>query len=184
MVAVPLHAEPRRLTRSEYDRMVELGFFRDERLELIRGIVVRMPPIGPPHSDPVTRLTKWFVLALSERADVRTQQPFVACDESEPEPDVAIVPLGSYNKKHPSQAFMLVEVADSSLDYDRDTKAPLYASSGVPEYWIVNVITRAIEVYRRPLDGRYASVETYGAGTVVRPEAFPELEISVDALFA
>jgi hypothetical protein len=88
------HAEPRRLTRKEYDRLAELGFFAGERVELIRSIAVRMSPIGPPHAEPIDRLMELFVTALVGRARVRIQQPFVAVDESEPEPDVAIVPLG------------------------------------------------------------------------------------------
>src|SRR5262249_47960652 len=143
-------AQPRRLARTEYGRMAELGFFRGERVELIHGIVIRMPPIGPQPADVVDRLNALFVRALGDRARVRVQQPFVANDDSEPEPDVAIVPSRSYSHGHPDRAFLIIEVAESSLAYDRETKAPLYAASGVDEFWIVDIEGRAIEVFTTP----------------------------------
>jgi hypothetical protein len=90
------HARARRLTRAEYDRIAQLGFFRGERIELIHGIPVQISPIGPAHADVVDRLRVFFVRALAGRARVRIQHPFVAHDESEPEPDVALVPDRSY----------------------------------------------------------------------------------------
>ena len=177
------HAEPHRLTRKEYDRLAELGFFEGERVELVHGIVVRMSPIGPGHADPIDRLMEWLVPALLGRARVRIQQPFVACDESEPEPDVAVVPVGPYAKAHPDRAHFLVEVAESSLAYDRETKAPLYAASEVPEYWVVDVASRAVEVYTAPLAGRYTSVVRFTAPDTLRPLAFPDLAIQVATLF-
>lgn len=183
MHAVPLHAEPRRLSRAEYDRMAELGFFRAERVELIRGTVVRMAPIGPNHSDPVDVLNVLFVRAIGERARVRIQSPFLAADDSEPEPDVALVPYRRYADEHPRDAFLIVEVADSSLLYDRNTKAPLYAESGVDEYWIVDVAARAVEVHDQPRDGVYSRVQRYGTEADVRPAAFPDIVLRVGDLF-
>ena len=177
------HAEPRRLTRKEYDRLAELGFFVGERVELVRGIVVRMSPIGPGHADPIDRLTEWLVPALVGRARVRIQQPLVAFDESEPEPDVAVVPIGPYAKAHPHRAHLLIEVAESSLAYDRETKAPLYAASEVSEYWIVDVTARAVEVYTAPVEGRYTSFVRLGLADVLRSLAFPEIAFPVSDLF-
>ena len=127
------HARPRLLTRSEYVRIAETGIFDRERVELIRGVVIRMSPIGPPHSDSVDELTEKLVTALVGRARVRIQHPFLAADESEPEPDVAVVPLGDYLTAHPDRAYLVIEVADSSLRKDRYVKAPLYAISNVEE---------------------------------------------------
>lgn len=172
-------APARRMSRAEYDRMVQLGFFERERVELIHGMVVRMAPIGPPHSEVVTRLTEQFVQALGGRARVRTQLPLVAWDESEPEPDVAVVAPRSYADAHPDEAFLVVEVAESSLDYDRETKAPLYAASRVAEYWIVDVAGKAIEVYTKPEAGRFTSVQRFGLGDVVHVGAFPDVSVAV-----
>jgi Uma2 family endonuclease len=180
MVARDLfHATPRRLTRAEYDRMGELHFFHGERVELIHGTVVRMSPIGPSHSSIVGRLNELFLPRLLGRATVRIQQPFVACDDSEPEPDVAIVPAGLYRDRHPDVALLVVEVAETSLAYDRETKGPLYAASGVPEYWLVDVVGRAVEVYRNPEGGRYAQARRALGGESVTPSAFPDLVIAV-----
>ena len=163
--------------------MAELGFFQGERVELIHGTVVRMSPIGPSHSDPVDLLTEMFVLALAGRARVRIQQPLLADDDSEPEPDVALVPLGSRAKEHPREAYLVVEVADSSLAYDRETKAPLYAASGVRELWIVDVRARTVEVHSDPSHGRYTSVTSHGVEATLRPEAFPEVAVEVARVF-
>ncbi|MBX3226084.1 MAG: Uma2 family endonuclease [Labilithrix sp.] len=178
------HARPRRIRRAEYDRMAQLGFFRGERVELIRGTVVAMSPIGPPHSSVVDRLTRLLVRALDPRALVRIQQPFLAHDESEPEPDVAVVPDGLYADAHPDRAFLIIEVAESSLDYEREAKAPLYAASGVDEYWIVDVAARSIEVYSHPVNGRYRSLRTVDEDGSVTIAAFPDVTIEVATLFA
>lgn len=177
------HAEPRRISSREYRRMAELGFFEGERVELVHGTVVRMSPIGPAHADPVDLLTEVLVLALAGRARVRVQQPLLAADDSEPEPDVAVVPLRRHAREHPHEAYLVVEVADSSLLYDRETKVPLYAASGVPEVWIVDVGARAIEVYTGLTGGRYADVTRHELGEVVRPKAFPEVEVAVSEVF-
>jgi len=111
------------------------------------------------------------------------QSPIVAHDESEPEPDVAVVPLGDYRKEHPASALLVIEVAVSSLNKDRRVKAPLYAASGFREYWIANVAETLIEVHRGPADGRYASVTRHAVGETLCPEAFPDLTVSVAEVF-
>src|SRR5262249_1907259 len=148
--------------RAEYDRLVDEGLFENERVELIRGIVVEMAPIGSRHADPIDVLTRHFVRAVGDRAVVRVQQPFAVSDDSEPEPDLALVPPGRYMAAQPNTAFLIIEVADASLDHDRETKAPLYASSGVPEYWIVDVNARQIEVHDRVAGGRYGRMRQFG----------------------
>lgn len=174
---------PRRLTRAEYDRMAELGFFRGERVELIRGTVIAMSPIGPPHGSVVDRLTEMLVPRLLGRARVRIQQPFLAIDESEPEPDVAIVPLARYSKEHPDQAHLIIEVADCSLAHDRDTKAPLYAATGVTEYWLVDVETQAVHVHTEPSEGRYVRVDRREGDAPLSPQVFPDVVVTVRDLF-
>jgi Uma2 family endonuclease len=180
---LPPYIRQRRMSRAEYDRLVMEGWFHDERIELIDGILVEMAPIGPPHCDPIDVLNRRFVTGVGDRATVRVQLPFAAGDFSEPEPDLALVPAGRYGKEHPSHAFLIVEVAESSLRYDRETKAPLYAACGVDEYWIVDVNAWRIEVYDRPADGRFTRVRTFDPGESVAPAAFGELAIGVNELF-
>ncbi len=123
----------RPLKRSEYDRLVAMGVFEGERIELLYGTLVEMSLQEPPHANPVQELTERLMTALAGRAKVRIQLPFIAADESEPEPDVAVVPLGDYSREHPSRAHFVVEVAHSSLRKDREVKGPLYAASEVAE---------------------------------------------------
>ena len=177
------HARPRRMSRAEYERVIEQGFFRDERVELIHGIVVEMSPIGPPHSDKVDVLTRVFVRGVGDRAVVRVQAPFAASDDSEPEPDVALVPPGRYADGHPERAFLVVEVSDISLDHDRKTKAPLYAASGAPECWIVDVEAREVEVFDELTGGLYGRSRRFSSSATIAPAAFPDVIVSVKELF-
>jgi Uma2 family endonuclease len=170
----------RPLRRVEYDRLVALGTFDGERIELIRGALRRMSPIGPPHTSTVDRLTRLLVLALADFAWVRVQGSFAADDLSEPEPDFCIFPLGDYDTAHPSEAHLIVEVSDSSLDYDRGEKAQLYAACGVPEYWVVNLVERVVEVHREPATDGYRQITTVPKGARLRLLAFPDVELAVD----
>jgi Uma2 family endonuclease len=184
MEAVPIaYATPRRIKRAEYDRLAELGFFRGERVELIRGIVVAMAPIGPPHSEIVDILMERLVRGLEGHARVRIQHPFLAADDSEPEPDVAVVALGRYAEKHPDQAFLIIEVADTSLKYDRETKSALYALSGVPEYWVVDVAGQTVDVYTEPAGGQYQRTRRVEVDGALRPTAFPQFVIALREVF-
>jgi Uma2 family endonuclease len=172
----------RRLRREEYDSLVARGAFERERVELIRGVIVRMPPQGPPHMGPVQRLTHLLVVALNGRAHVRVQAPLIAPDDSEPEPDLAVVPVGDYDDAHPSEAFLVIEVAHSSLAYDRGTKGPLYAQMNVEEYWIVDVKGERIEVHRAPAGDHYESVATHRKGDAISLARFSDVAIEVSAI--
>jgi Uma2 family endonuclease len=173
----------RPLKRSEYDRLVALGVFEEDHVELIRGNLVTMAPNDPDHASAVQTLDLLLVPRIGSRAILRVQLPIIASDESEPEPDIAIVPNGGYSKRHPDQAHLIIEVAASSLKKDRDVKAPLYAASGFPEYWIVNIATRSIEVFRMPGEGGYADLSVHDQGTVIAPLAFPDVAVRVAELF-
>ncbi len=179
-----LPEHPRPLRRAEYDRLVALGAFEDERIELLHGVLVDMSPNDPGHVSPIDRLTMILAPALVGRAIVRVQSPILAHDESEPEPDVAVVPLGDYRLQHPGAALLVIEVAVSSLNKDRKVKAPLYAASGFPEYWIVNVAEKEIEVYSAPGSGVYARVTRHAAGETLGPEAFADVAVKVSDVFA
>ena len=172
-----------RLSRREYDRLVSAGAFEGQRLELLRGLLVRMSPQEPLHADTVFRLHRVLQTALGRRAIVRAQLPLVAADDSEPEPDLAVVSLGDYSKEHPKAALLAVEIADSSLRLDRTIKAALYAAMGVPEYWIVDLRHRTIEVFTRPETGSYADRRIARTGGVIRLVSLPRVKLHVASAF-
>jgi Uma2 family endonuclease len=174
--------EPERvrpLRRAEYDRLVELGYFEDEKIELLEGVLVAMSPQGTEHTHVVSKLTMLFARAIGERALLRVQGPFAASDSSEPEPDLALVPNLDYSREHAARAFLVIEVAESSLRKDRLLKANLYARAEIPEYWIVNLRDRAIEVHRTIRNGSYAQVDSHGADETISPSAFPDIAVRI-----
>jgi Uma2 family endonuclease len=169
----------RPLRRAEYDRMVAQGLFDGEKLELLRGVLVAMTPQDAPHAAVVQRLTELFTAAIGGRASVRIQLPLAISEDSEPEPDVAIVPRGDYDDAHPATALLVIEVAQTSLSKDRSLKAELYAASGIPEYWVVDIPHRLVQVHAAPAGGRYREVATVGRGQTLRPRSFPDVEVAV-----
>jgi Uma2 family endonuclease len=171
----------RPLKRSEYDQLVGLGVFDDERIELIQGVLVKMSPQEAPHASTVQKLTKLLIARLQERGEVRVQLPLALSDVSEPEPDVAVVALGDYETEHPRTALLIIEVADSTLKKDR-RKATVYAGAGIAEYWIVNLGARTVEAYASPEGDRYAEVRTLRTGETLRPRALPDVAITVAEL--
>jgi Uma2 family endonuclease len=181
-IASPPEIAPERvrpLRRDEYDRLVEAGMFQDERVELLHGVLVEMSPQSAPHAGAIQRLTGLLVAACGSRAAVRVQLPLALSEHSEPEPDLAVVAAGDYDREHPRSALLVIEVALESLAKDRGLKAALYASCRVAEYWVVDVAGRAIEVHRDPAAGRYASVARFAAGESIRLAVFPEASIAV-----
>jgi Uma2 family endonuclease len=120
---------------------------------------------------------------VSGRARVRVQQPFIAGTNSEPGPDIALVPPGRYRGEHPDRAYLIVEVAESPLAHDRETKAQLYARAQVPEYWVVDVNGHVVHVFDEIVDGRYCRSRAFDATAVLAPKAFPDASISVGELF-
>lgn len=171
--------ELKRFRRTEYDRLVDLGLFEDERIELLHGLLVAKEPQGPDHASAASRLHRLLLLALDQRAEIRSHSPFGASDDSEPEPDVQAVPPRYSSVDHPTEAFLLVEVSKASLGRDRGVKADLYAAAGVPEYWVVNLTERIVEVRREPENGTYRRLETFRVGDSIRLIAFPDVSISV-----
>jgi Uma2 family endonuclease len=165
--------------RSEFERMVEQGLFRDERVELLEGVLVEMSPQGTRHAAIVQRLTTMLVPALVGRAAVRIQLPLAVSLDSLPEPDVAVVATGDYDQAHPTTASLVIEVAESSLNKDRLVKAALYAAASVPEYWIVDLLAGVVAVHTDPLSGRYSREISFRPGDAIRLRAFADLEIPV-----
>lgn len=181
---MPLVPEPvdelrRPITRGEYERMVEAGVFGSDRVELLYGVIVRMPPHGPPHDATLDRLADALARLVPPHTKLRVQMAFAAGDGSEPEPDLAVVERRDYDAGHPTSASLIAEVAVSSLAVDRGAKARLYAESGVPEYWVIDVPGRLVEVHRDPQGGRYTRVTPYRVGDTITVGSLPGVKIDV-----
>jgi Uma2 family endonuclease len=166
-------------TVADYHRMVAAGILgEDSRVELIRGQIVDMAPIGAPHLNMVIRLTRLLPALIGDRGVLSVQNPIRLDDGSEPQPDVAVLRLRpeEYETAAPRAAdvLLVIEVADTTLDEDRDVKAPLYAESEIPEYWIVNLVDRVVEVYRQPHNGLYLQTRRVGADGVLDLVTLPD----------
>ena len=188
---VAVGAEPtrRRFTREEYHRMGEVGILKPtDRVELIRGEIVCLSPIGRRHAAFVSNLTELLVLRLAGRGIVWVQSPVVLADDSEPQPDLVVLRRRPVPYKDAdataSDAALLIEVAESSLRYDRSTKLALYAEAGIAEYWIVDCPAEAVEVYRTPGPGGYGDVARVSGEGSVSPLAFPDVFIALSEIFA
>ncbi len=178
----------RRFTVAEYYRMAETGLLKPgERVELMDGRILQMSPIGPFHGGITTKLNKWFSQRAKERWLVCVQSPLRLDEHSEPEPDLMLVRPSPdfYTSRHPGpeDVFLVVEVADSSLDYDRQEKLSAYARAGIAEVWLVNLLDRCIEAHRQPHYLGYESASVCRAGQSLAPAAFPDAVLSVNELF-
>jgi len=179
----------RRWTRAEYDKLIELGFFQPgEPVELIGGQLMVAEPQGAAHYTAIWKTAKTLERAFGAGWMVRSQGPLWLDEDSEPEPDVAVVrgTFEDYRSEHPSRPVLTVEVAESSLSSDRERKGSLYARAGLADYWVVNLAGRVVEVYREPAaDGSatfgwsYARREVYGASTQLTPLAAPNSSVRV-----
>jgi Uma2 family endonuclease len=169
----------RPLSRKEYDQLIELGYFEDEKIELLRGALVTMSPQKWPHASAVEWLNNALVRQLDPAYSVRPQLPFNADDWSEPEPDLAVVRADPARRAHPSEVLLLIEVAESSLRKDRVLKRMIYAEAKVPEYWIVDVKALTITVHTVPRGETYASIVTLRDGDVLRPTLLPSVALPV-----
>ena len=179
----------KRWTRLEYERLVDLGAFGPEdRIELVGGDLLVREPRGSPHMTAIGLAEDALRAAFGAGWLIRTQGPIALDDESEPEPDVAVV-SGSrrhYAAAHPTQPVLVVEVAESSLASDRERKGSLYARARVPEYWVVNLVDRGLEVHRNPRPAaeaafgwRYTQIRRLSSGETVTPLGAPEARIAV-----
>ena len=188
-IAVP--AAPRRQARkftvAEYYRMVDAGILQPrERVELIEGEILTMPPIGPRHAEGVDDFLALFSRYAAGRFRVRIQAPVHLGEHLELEPDMALLRMrpGGYRRAHPTleDILLITEVADSTLDYDRDIKAPIYGRAGIPETWVVNLREDCLEVFRNPGPPGYAQHTLYRRGDKISPVALPDLEFAVAEL--
>jgi Uma2 family endonuclease len=190
MTAAPFQG--RRWTRLEYERLADVGVLsEDEPVELIGGQLMVAEPKGNPHAVAVGLTAEALRSAFGAGWVVRVQDPVALDEESEPEPDIAVVPgtHRDYLAGHPARAALVVEVAESSLEYDRGPKGSLYARAGLPDYWIVDPVHRRLELHREPVEDaaaafgwRYARVDRLAPGDFVTPLAAPSARIPVDDL--
>lgn len=185
---VVMEPTPHRWTREEYYKIGELDLFHGKRVELIEGEVIEMSPIYSPHMTGVTLAIDALRDAFGKGWVIRVQGPLSLGTDSDPEPDVAVVAgkARDFKDAHPTTAALVVEVADSSLAYDRNVKTSLYAKSGIADYWIVNLKKRQVEVHRRPIIDAaakygysYADKMIFTEQNSIAPLAKPKTKIAV-----
>ena len=173
----------RRFTVSEHYALGEAGILcEDERIELLDGEIIIMPPIGDNHEFSTDELNMMFVPPLVGRARVRVQGSVVLNDNSMPQPDIAILANRLNNRVapyYPNEVYLVIEVDDSSLSYDRGRKLSRYASSGIPEVWIVNLRSGQVVSCADPSGSAYATVRTFHPGDSISPQAFPDIVLAV-----
>ena len=186
-------------TTEEYHRMIAAGVLRDRKVELLKGEIAEMPPEGEPHAYSSDEAGEYLAKLLGNRAKIRHAKPIILPNNSEPEPDLAIVKrLGREYREHhpyPENIFWLIEVrprvgvrrkgtrtfeyANTSLEKDLEVKNKIYAEAGIPEYWVVNLQELHLVVFREPLNGDYVTKFTLSTGTI-QPLAFPDITVAIE----
>jgi Uma2 family endonuclease len=174
-------------TVDEYHRMGEAGIFsEDDRVELVEGEIVMMSPIGSYHAASVKQTSSEFHNILGGRAIVSVQDPIVLNDFSEPQPDIALIRPRADFYRHAlptaSDVLLIVEIADSSIEYDRDIKLPAYARSGIPEVWLADIPAETVTAHTEPTNGAYRNVRAFRRGDSITPLHFPDLSIEVASI--
>jgi|KBSSwiStaDraftv2_1062776.scaffolds.fasta_scaffold110870_1 Uncharacterized protein conserved in cyanobacteria len=184
---MPVDTAKRRFTADEYQRMGDAGIFPPgDRVELIDGEILTMSPIGSAHAAAVNRANRLLVLATDGRALVAVQNPIRLNPFSEPQPDLVLLrPRDDfYRSAHPGPAdvLLVIEIAETTLRYDRDVKAPLYARNGIGEYWLVDLTGHTVTLHTAPDNNAYRDVATLARGQMLRPLQLPDCAITVDDL--
>jgi Uma2 family endonuclease len=179
----------RLFTADEYFQMIEAGILAaDDRVELIEGEILEMPPRAPNHNASTAILNRLLVLGIRLRGFILPGGTIRLSTKSAPAPDIVV--LRPHPRKYrdryaePEDVLLLVEVSDSSLRRDRELKLPIYARAGINEYWIVNIRDEILEVYKKPTGSAYATAEQFPRPESVTPSAFPDLHLAVDEIFA
>jgi Uma2 family endonuclease len=182
---MPVQLLRRKFTVKEYNQMIEAGILtKNERVELLRGEIVEMAAIGRRHAACVNRLNALFNQHLGQEVIVAVQNPVELENNSEPQPDLALLRRRDdfYEARHPQaeDVLLLVEVADTTIEFDREVKIPLYAESGISEVWVVDINEQCLEVYRKPSPQGYQIIQKYYRGQSLTIQAFPELSFTVE----
>jgi Uma2 family endonuclease len=187
-IAQPHPPRIRRFTRQEYYRMADQGYFINQRVERLDGEIIEMSPQHEPHARAIMQLNEFFTRQLKPPHKLRCQMP-LAIGNSDPEPDIAIVPLPMPSEGAPTSAALIVEVADSSLLLDRK-KANLYASANVPEYWIVNLLDKTLELHLDPAPdlnsstgAKYRTISSLEKSRSIQPQSIPTSPLQIATLF-
>lgn len=175
-------------TIDEYYRMAEVGIIApDERVELIDGEVISMASKKPPHVLVSELASEALRRLLGDVAYIRTQDPVHLSDRSEPEPDIAVVvpPLRRYFDHHPyaEEIFLIIEVADATLEFDLKRKVGVYARSQIQDYWVVDVNQNQIHIFREPVAGMYVKIDVMDEQDTIRLLAFPDIEVAFQEFF-
>lgn len=175
----------RQITVEEYDQMIESGVFdENDRVELLNGAIVEKMPKGKKHSAATDRIAKFLDRRFNEYFFVRNQNPIWLSEFSEPEPDIVLAVLreDEYESSHPTpdEIYLILEVSDSTLNYDRNTKGEAYARAGIRQYLVLNVQEKTLEDYREPGADGYGSKQTYRAGQTFNLVAFPDISLNVN----
>lgn len=178
----------RLFTSTEYHQMIEAGILaEDDRLELIADEVITMSPISSRHAACVKRLNQLFSRRVGQRALVGIQDPIHLDEHSEPQPDLALLQTRTdfYIQAHPEpeDIFLVIEVAETSADYDWQIKVPLYAKAGIVEVWLINLAAEVIEVYRQPTSTGYQDIQQMRRGQRLSVQLLPDLELMVAEIF-
>jgi Uma2 family endonuclease len=174
-------------TADQYEKMIEAGILEEgDNVELLRGEIVKMAPIGLRHAGCVARLVSIFGARLGASVIVWPQNPIRLADDTEPEPDVALLKPSpdfySKGRPRPQDVLLLVEVADSSLEKDQTIKVPMYAQAGIDLLWIVNLIGDVVEVYASPVNGTYTELRRVGRGETLSLPVAQGINVSVDEI--
>lgn len=174
-------------TVEEYHRMIDAGILTaNDKVELLEGRIIQMSPQKPPPAATIQRSDRYLQNLFRDKADIRIQLP-ITLSTSEPEPDIAVVRIdaGAYSDHHPSaeEIFLLIEVAYTTLTFDRQEKAPIYARANILEYWILDIENRQVYIYRNPTTSGYKTETILPEDVALAPLAFPEIEIPFSKLF-
>jgi Uma2 family endonuclease len=177
----------RKWTVKEYHKLGEMGFFHpEERIELLSGNIIKMSAKGTAHTSALGRTDRLLQNLFGKLAWVRMQDPIALDDNSEPEPDIALVKIDpfDYATHHPTplEVYLIIEVADSSLTFDREIKAKAYGRSGIADYWVLNVNERQLHVFREPVEDGYQSEVILGENENISPLQFPAVNIAIQTM--
>jgi Uma2 family endonuclease len=182
-----LTPHPKKFTRDIYHKMAESAIFQEsDRLELIKGEIIEMSPVGLRHASCVKKLNYLLTKKLGDQIILGVQDPIKLNNDSEPQPDLVILKYRPdfYADEHPKpeDILLLIEVSDSSIDYDKNVKIPLYAENKISEVWLVNLNDNCVEIHQKPYQNYYQSIQKLSAINIISLSNFPEVEIKISEL--
>jgi Uma2 family endonuclease len=169
---------------ADWHELIESGVLAERRVELLEGEIIEMSPEGAMHSSTNYSVAEYFRDLLRDRAIIREAHP-ITLDNSEPEPDIAIVnsPYTNYFTRHPypQDIYWLVEISNQTLKSDLEKKSIIYARNGITEYWVIDLVNKQLVVHTQPINNFYSQIQTLTSGTIT-PQAFPALAIAINRL--